>query len=101
MIRIEPSENFVFQTIERAVKLAKFANDVVEFETNGVHVSVRPSDNALGVFLLQQMLQSEYVEPKGGFLTYSYKADETKELIAEWVKSDPSAQSMLLKYALG
>ena len=82
MIRIEPSENFVFQTIERAVKLAKFANP-------------------LGVFLLQQMLQSEYVEPKGGFLTYSYKADETKELIAEWVKSDPSAQSMLLKYALG
>ena len=30
MIRIEPSENFVFQTIERASSLAKFANDVVD-----------------------------------------------------------------------
>ena len=100
MIRIEPSENFVFQTIERALKLANFANDSVEFETNGVHVIVRPGHNPLGVFLLQQMLQSGYVDSKGGFLTYSYKADETKELISEWVKSDPSALSMLLKYAL-
>ena len=100
MIRIEPSENFVFQTIERASSLAKFANDVVEFETNGVHVIVRPGDNPLGVFLLQQMLQTEYVDPGKGFLTYSYKADYTKEKIEEWVKSDPSALSILLKYAL-
>lgn len=70
------------------------------FETNGVHVIVRPSDNPLGVFLLQQMLQSEYVEPMDGFLSYNYKTDYVKEKITEWVKSDPSAQSMLLKYAL-
>ena len=100
MIRIEPSENFVFQTIERAVKLANFANDVVEFESNGVHVIVHPNDNPMGVFLLQQMLQSDYVERLGDFQSYSYKADATKELITEWVKSDPSVQLMLLKYAL-
>lgn len=100
MIRIEPMENFVSSTIERAVKLANFANDSVEFETNGVHVIVRPGDNPLAVFLLQQMLQSEYVDPGNGFLTYSYKADYTKEKIKQWVKSDPSVQDMLIKHAL-
>lgn len=100
MIRIEPMENFVHQTIERGIKLANFANDSVEFEANGVHVIVRPGHSPLGVFLLQQMLQSNYVERLSDFESYSYKTDETKELISEWVKSDPSALSMLLKHAL-
>ena len=100
MIRIEPMENFVSQTIKRAVKLAEFANDTVEFETNGVHVIVRPGDNPLAVFLLQQMLQSDYVERLNDFSSYSYKTDATKELIERWVKSDPSVLSMLLKHAL-
>ena len=100
MIRIEPMENFVSQTIKRAIKLANFANDIVEFETNGVHVIVHPGDNPLGVFLLQQMLQSGYIDPGKGFHTYSYKADYTKEKIEEWVRNDSSALSMLLKHAL-
>lgn len=100
MIRIEPMENFVSQTIKRAIKLANFANDIVEFEANGVHVIVHPGDNPLAVFLLQQMLQSDYVERLNDFSSYSYKTDATKELIERWVMSDPSVQKMLIGHAL-
>lgn len=100
MITIEPRCETIERTAERAIEIARFANEPVSFIFNGVKVIVKKDYDPFAVMLLQQMLQSNFVERLDDFQSYSYKTDATKELIKEWVKSDPSVQSMLVEHAL-
>ena len=100
MIVIEPRCETIERTAERAISIARFANEPVRFVFNGVDVIVKKNDNPFAVMLLQQMLQANYVERLDDFQSYSYHADETKELIKQWAGSDPSVISMLVEHAL-
>lgn len=101
MITIEPRCETIERTAERAIKIARFADEPVRFVFNGVNVIVKKNDDPFAVMLLQQMLQSGYVDKLDGFMSYSYHAGETKELIKQWAGSDPSVISMLVEHALG
>lgn len=100
MITIEPGLETIERTAERAIEIARFTHDRVAFVFNEVKVVVSERDNPFAVMLLQQMLQSNYVERLKDFDSYSYHADYTKELIKQWVQSDPSVQSTLVERAL-
>ena len=100
MITIEPGLVTIERAAERAIEIARFANEPVSFVFNEVNVVVKKDDNPFAVMLLQQMLQSDFVERLDDFQSYSYHADETKELIKKWVASKPSAISTLVERAL-
>lgn len=100
MIRIEPHLETIEQTAKRAISIADFANEPVSFIFNDVNVVVNKHDDPFWVMLLQQMLQSGYVERFKDFETYSYSTEETKELIKGWVKNNPSVQDMVINRAL-
>lgn len=100
MITIEPRLETIERTAERAIEIARFTNEPVSFVFNEVNVVVKKNDDPFAVMLLQQMLQSGYVDKLDGFMSYSYHTDCTKELIKQWVQSDPSVQSMLVEHAL-
>ena len=100
MITIEPGLVTIERAAKRAIEIARFANEPVSFVFNEVNVVVKKDDDPFAVTLLQQMLQSGYVDKLDGFMSYSYHADCTKELIKQWVQSDPSVQSMLVEHAL-
>lgn len=100
MITIEPGLVTIERAAERAIEIARFANEPVSFVFNEANVVVKKDDDPFAVMLLQQMLQSGYVDKLDGFMSYSYHAEQTKELIKQWAASDSSVLSMLVEHAL-